>query len=133
MGHMEMTAAGRPIQDKREVNAMTSHRANALAKSDRGICSSCDHFLTCRLHSGADDPVLFCDEFECTSEGSRERTHENYGLPGQYEGRFVVKKSESGRPAFIGLCRTCAKLATCTLLKPGGGTWQCEFYEEEKK
>lgn len=133
MGYMEMTAPGRPIQDKREVKAMTSHRARVLTDRDRGICSSCDHFLTCRLHSGEDDPVLFCDEFACTSERSQERRREDYALPGQYEGRLVVRKSESGRAAFIGLCRTCGKLATCTLLKPGGGTWRCEFYEEEKK
>jgi len=110
---------------------MTSQHARVFKDRDRGICTSCDHFLTCRLHSGDDDPVFFCDEFACTPEGSRDPAPENYGLPGQHEGRFVVIKSEKARPAFIGLCRTCAKLATCTLLKPGGGTWQCELYAKK--
>lgn len=110
---------------------MTSQLARVLKDRERGICTSCDHFLTCRLHSEKDEPVFFCDEFVCTSKGSREPAPEYDGLPGQHEGRLVVVKSEESRPAFIGLCRTCAKLATCTLLKPGGGTWQCEVYEEK--
>lgn len=112
---------------------MTSQRATVFANSDRGICSTCDRLQICRLHSEEDDPVLFCEEFECTSQRSQDTRRENYGLPGQHDGVIVVKRSESGRAAFIGLCRTCRKLASCVLLKPGGGTWYCESYEEEKE
>jgi len=109
---------------------MTSNHAIAYLDRDRGICSNCDDFLTCRFHSRDEGPVYFCDEFVCTSGQSKKRNSDKYGLPGQYEGQFVVKKPEKARQAFIGLCRTCTKLETCTLLKPGGGTFQCDSYEQ---
>jgi hypothetical protein len=108
---------------------MTNQSLQFVSKHDTGICTSCDDFLVCGLHCEDKTPVYFCEEFACTSGESHDRKRENYALPSQYEGIFVVRKPEAGRSAFIGLCRDCGKLETCAFLKPGGGTWQCECYE----
>jgi hypothetical protein len=113
-----------------EVNIMENSHAKADQALDRGICSSCDHALVCHLHRKGGRPVFFCEEFTCVPRVSKHPMANVYSLPGRYEGQLAVKKSEQARPSYIGLCRTCAKLAACPLLKPGGGTWQCDFHEK---
>jgi len=109
---------------------MTSNHAIDYLDKERGICATCDHLLTCRLHCEDEKPVFFCEEFECKPADSWNTARKVYGLPDRYDRQFLVRKPEESRPAFIGLCKTCARFATCTLLKPGGGTFQCDCYEE---
>jgi len=110
---------------------MKNNHAKVYQALDRGICSGCDHALICRLHREDERPVFFCEEFACVPETPKHPTPHLYRLPGGCEVRIPVRKSEQARLSYIGLCRTCANLSTCTLLKPGGGTWQCDSYEKD--
>lgn len=110
---------------------MKNNHAKLYQALDRGICSSCDHALVCRLHGEDERPVFFCEEFACVPETPKHSRPHLYSLPGRCEGRIPLRKSEQARLSYIGLCRTCANLSTCTLLKPGGGTWQCDSYEKD--
>lgn len=96
----------------------------------RGICSTCDHVATCGLRSNNEKPLIFCEEFACNSSVPDHRNGENFAIPRSYESQIAVKRPEHARLAYIGLCRNCAILATCTFLKSGGGTWQCDVYQE---
>jgi len=96
----------------------------------RGICSACDHVATCRLHSEYDEPVFFCEEFTGVSIGSADERAGTSAISGSYEHQIAVRKPECARLAYLGLCRNCEKIITCPFLKPGGGTWQCDSYEE---
>jgi hypothetical protein len=96
---------------------------------DVGICSACDDFPICKLRQKSKKPVLFCEEFKCAGSRSRQDapTVTASNPPGS---PTVIEKPEACRSSYIGLCRTCKKLLTCTFTKPGGGTWQCSAYEE---
>lgn len=99
--------------------------------SGSGICSSCDHVTICHFRGEARKPVYYCEEFSFLPAASR-----NPGpaaCAGLYDSRIVVTRSEQARSSFIGLCKTCLKLAACSYLKPGGGTWQCDTYENVSK
>jgi hypothetical protein len=110
---------------------MKNNEAKLHQALDRGICTGCDHVQVCRLHRKEDRPVFFCEEFACAPAISRRPGTKIYSLPGCYEGRIAVRSAEQARRSYIGLCRTCAKLSVCPLLKPGGGTWQCGSYEKD--
>jgi hypothetical protein len=96
---------------------------------DRGICSTCDHVTTCRLHSEDKKPVFFCEEFACSLSDSVYERQETLGTSGNYGCQIAVSKPENARLAYLGLCKDCSELTTCVFLKPGGGTWQCDSYE----
>lgn len=96
----------------------------------RGICSTCDHVATCRLHSEDEKPVFFCEEFTCSLSDSVHERPETLAMPGSYGCQIAVRKPERARLAYFGLCRDCSELTTCMFSKPGGGTWQCDSYEE---
>jgi hypothetical protein len=110
---------------------MKNNHARDYQVLDGGICSGCDHVQICNLHRKDERPVFFCEEFACVPKVARQLTANAYSLPGCYEGRIPVRRPEQARPSYIGLCRTCIKLAACQLLKPGGGTWQCGSYEKD--
>jgi hypothetical protein len=110
---------------------MKNNHARAYQEPDRGICSGCDHAPICLLQRRDHSPVFFCEEFACAPKGPEHSRANVYSLPGCYEGRIVVRRTEQARTSYIGLCRNCSKLASCPLLKPGGGTWECDSYEED--
>jgi hypothetical protein len=110
---------------------MKNANAKAYQALEKGICSGCDHALICHLHGKDEGPVFFCEEFTCTPRSTKPPRSNVYSLPGRYEGHIAVRRCEQARRSYIGLCRTCARLAACPLLKPGGGTWQCDSYEKD--
>lgn len=110
---------------------MKNNHAEAYTPPDRGICSGCDHLLTCQLHKEEEGPVLFCEEFACVPKTPRRPKPKLYGLPGGSQEGLAVRKSAQAASNYIGLCRTCSRLSACPRLKPGGGTWQCESYEKD--
>ena len=96
----------------------------------RSICSACDQVAICRLHSESEKPVFFCEEFTGISNGSVHERPWTFAIPVSYECQNVIRKPECARLAYLGLCRNCDKITTCSFLKPGGGTWQCDSYEK---
>jgi hypothetical protein len=96
---------------------------------DVGICSACEDFAICKLRRKNKTTVLFCEEFQPAGGTSRKNApHAPSSNPAKAD--TAIKKPEACRSSYVGLCRTCKKLLTCTFTKPGGGTWQCSAYEE---
>ena len=114
-----------------EETVMKNNHAKIYPPLHRGICCGCDHVLICQLHREEDEPVFFCEEFSCAPQTPRHSRPKLYSLPGGCAGATAVEKSDKARATYIGLCRTCSQLSTCLRLKPGGGTWQCDTYEED--
>jgi hypothetical protein len=97
---------------------------------DVGICSACDDFLICRLRRKNEKTIFFCEEFQSAdSTSSRDAPSASSSNPAD-AADTVIEKPEACRSSYVGLCRTCKKLLTCTFTKPGGGTWDCPAYEE---
>jgi CheY-like chemotaxis protein len=96
----------------------------------QGICEACDELATCQYPKNHRRPVMFCEEFNT-----------GYGYPQRDETRFdpvpavtladTVDKERFSK-GYVGLCRRCERLYACRLTKPGGGTWNCEFFQERK-
>jgi hypothetical protein len=94
-----------------------------------GICSACDDFAICKLRRKNQKPIFFCEEFKSAVSASR-RDGPTVSASNPTETDTVIEKPEGCRSSYVGLCRTCKKLLTCTFTKPGGGTWHCPAYEE---
>jgi hypothetical protein len=94
-----------------------------------GICSACEDFAICKLRRKNQKPVFFCEEFKPALATSR-RAAPVVSPSNPAHTDIVIEKPEACRSSYVGLCRTCKKLLTCTFTKPGGGTWQCADYEE---
>lgn len=96
----------------------------------KGICSTCDDSLICRLPARAGLPVFFCEEY-CRESDRQREIPEDFQHLNDHHARTSAFRPEEARDVYIGLCRTCLKLPTCAFLKPGGGTWACGSYEQE--
>jgi hypothetical protein len=90
---------------------------------ERSICSTCEHFSNCMLRRKNKKPVIFCEEFQLAGP---QRVSSNGDEKANWE--------EAGRSgsAYLGLCRTCRKLPSCTAAIPGRGTWECADYEKSE-
>jgi len=96
-----------------------------------GICAACTNLAICRYPKSIKNPVMFCEEF--SSIKAKPRRKESAPKPVVVEiPKPVGVNKEKFSNNYIGLCKHCEKLYACRLTKPGGGTWQCEFFEERK-
>lgn len=96
-----------------------------------GICAACTNLAICRYPKSIQNPVMFCEEF--SSIKAKARRKETAARPVLVEvPKPVGVNKEKFSNNYIGLCKHCEKLYACRLTKPGGGTWQCEFFEERK-
>jgi len=106
-----------------------SPRKRALGRL--GICAACTNLAVCRYPKSINNPVMFCEEFSAIKAKSRAR--ESAQKPVLVEtAKPVGVNKEIFSINYVGLCKHCEKLYACRLTKPGGGTWQCEFFEERK-
>lgn len=94
----------------------------------KGICSNCDDSVICRFHMEGETPVFFCEEY-CCEANPQGKIPEHFHIPHRHVSIPFAVRPDKARDAYMGLCRTCLKLPTCTFLKPGGGTWDCESHE----
>ncbi|MBN2124665.1 MAG: hypothetical protein JW821_10255 [Deltaproteobacteria bacterium] len=96
---------------------------------ERSLCMSCKHYPMCKLQRQGDVQVFFCEEIDLGAlpdqggEEPRRTAAPSKVVP------ITLRKPEAARSRYVGLCRKCKKLPTCTFTKPGGGTWVCEAYE----
>jgi len=109
------------LQNEKDIYLETVHSI--------GLCATCNHFPNCSYLKNSEKPVLFCEDFECSSPSSRPSIVKPNLVP-------IVPAAETDTEnkgcfkEYIGLCKSCKKLPMCTFTKPGGGTWRCEYYEK---
>lgn len=104
-------------------------RKRAIGKI--GICAACTNLAVCRYPKSIEHPVMFCEEF--SSGRANPRSKETPMEPVLVNTPVrVALNGENFSNNYIGLCKHCDKLYACRLTKPGGGTWQCEFFKERK-
>ena len=105
-----------------------SPRKRALGRM--GICVACTSLAVCHYPKSDQHPVMFCEEFSSSKANPRRR--EIPIGPVLVNTPVQAVSGENFSNNYIGLCKRCDKLYACRLTKPGGGTWQCEFFEERK-
>ena len=93
-----------------------------------GLCATCIHFPDCAYLRNSGKPVFYCEDFECALPTSGKGMVKHDLVP--FFPETVIEKNGCFK-GYVGLCKTCKKLPTCTFTKPGGGTWLCEYYEKE--
>lgn len=92
-----------------------------------GLCATCIHFPDCAYLKNSEKPVFYCEDFECALPTSRKGMAKHDLVP--FVPEIVIEKNGCFKE-YVGLCKTCKKLPLCRFTKPGGGTWQCEYYEK---
>ena len=94
-----------------------------------GLCATCNNFPDCAYLRNSEEPVLFCEDFDCSLPSSRTSIVRPNLVPIIPDPETDIKKKGCFKE-YIGLCKSCKKLPMCTFTKPGGGTWRCEYYEK---
>lgn len=107
---------------KADLKAAGPDRFSTSSGGDRqGICLSCNNVSGCTFRRDRDRPVLFCEEFDCsTLNVSSVNSLALNERIGESEGQFFCVE---------GLCTNCDVKDTCMFPKPEGGVWYCEEYE----
>lgn len=85
-----------------------------------GLCSTCNHSLSCTFRRSVASPVLFCEEFDCSSPSVPPAFH--------LTAVSAADPHENSSTSLLGLCSNCEGRSTCTLPKDEGGVWHCEEY-----
>ncbi len=87
-----------------------------------GLCINCSEAPNCRYRLSASEPILFCEEYHCSSGDQNESA---LNRPAVH-----AAGDESEAPSLVrGLCVNCENKETCMLPKAEGGVWYCEEYE----
>jgi hypothetical protein len=86
-----------------------------------GLCQTCDHASTCGYIRNAEQPVMFCEEFDSST------------LPmvadAQLEAPAPTAADMRLWDEYKGLCVNCDMRETCAIRKPETGIWHCEEYK----
>ena len=96
-----------------------------------GLCATCNNFPDCAYLRNSEEPVLFCEDFDCSLPSSRTSIVQPNFVPIIPDPETDIEKKGYFKE-YIGLCKSCKKLPMCTFTKPGGGSWRCEYYEKER-
>lgn len=84
----------------------------------QGLCATCIHAGDCIFLQSAEEPILYCEEFDS-------------GLT-PVSAHKPAEKAEAVQPkedhGLKGLCVNCDNRHTCTFPKPESGVWHCEEY-----
>ncbi len=102
--------------DKSKVANLTNERDGKTIKAD-SLCATCNNVAICVYNGQANQPVIFCEEFEA-SDAPQIRL---YGV-----GEAVAEKSIEINK--IGLCVNCDNIATCSYSKANEEVVYCEEY-----
>ena len=89
----------------------------ALGERPLGLCLTCNSSPICIRRKGIRPPVLFCEEFD----DSTERDEESQPAP-------VIEDAEDPPEIVTGLCGDCRNRDSCTFQDTPGGVWHCEEY-----
>ncbi len=112
------TAARRTIR-KPVLTKPVKHQPDKQAPS--GLCQTCDHASTCGYIRNAEQPVMFCEEFDSSA------------LPmvadAQLEAPAPTAADMRLWDEYKGLCVNCDMRETCAIRKPETGIWHCEEYK----
>jgi len=102
--------------DKLKVTNLTTERDGKTIKAD-SLCATCNDVAICSYIDGANQPVIFCEEFE-SSDAPQIRL---YGV-----GEEITEKPvDISSP---GLCVNCDNIAVCGYLKENKPVFHCEEY-----
>lgn len=85
-----------------------------------GLCSTCNHSLACTFRRSVESPVLYCEEFDCSSPCTPQISH--------LTAVSAPDPHANSTAGLLGLCSNCQVQGTCTLPKDEGGVWHCEEY-----
>ncbi len=85
-----------------------------------GLCATCNHSLSCTFRRSVESPVLYCEEFDCSSPSVPQVPHLT-AVP-------APEPRENSSSGLLGLCSNCEGRDSCTLPKDEGGVWHCEEY-----
>ncbi len=102
--------------DKSKVANLTNKRDGKTIKAD-SLCATCNDVAICVYNGQANQPVIFCEEFEA-SDAPQIRL---YGV-----GEAVVEKSIE--ISTTGLCLNCDNNAACNFTRENGAVFHCEEY-----
>lgn len=110
---------------EREILKMNTNPREIISSDqeieNKSICSTCEHFSRCMLRQKNKKPVFFCEEYQ--PAGFK---RDSFNGDGKRAWGGAVRTGS----CYLGLCRTCRKLPSCSIAKPGGGTWHCADYEK---
>lgn len=86
-------------------------------KSNKGLCSTCNHIKYCTTLKIFKGRIIQCEEFDDSTAGEKTDKKETAGI------------TEKKNYLLKGLCENCDFAETCTLLKPDTGVWFCNEYQ----
>lgn len=95
-----------------------------------GICSLCNIASTCIYPRDSTRPLLFCDEFDCSSIDSKCTDPDPAAIKTCARSfKPETERAEKSEGKKMGLCRLCDNRPTCTYPKSPAGIWHCEEYK----
>ena len=81
------------------------------------ICATCNHVAICAFCERANQPVIFCEEFEAT-DAPQIRL---YGVGETVSGKSVETNN-------VGICSNCDNIGCCNFSKENEAVFHCEEY-----
>ena len=97
-----------------------------MEKKSQGICFSCKNVKTCINFCNSENPIWYCEEFECNT-ASGEDIKQDVPLS-ESENNTLHNPNKEDTDNYKGLCINCENKETCKLQIPESGVWHCEEY-----
>lgn len=102
--------------DKSKIGNLTTETQGKSIKAD-SLCATCNDVAICAYNGQANQPVIFCEEFE-SSDAPQIRL---YGV-GEAVAEIPVEINKTG------LCLNCDNIASCSYSKANEEVVHCEEY-----
>lgn len=106
----------------REIIEETRTKIDSVKDTSLGICATCKNSEGCVYLRSAKEAIYQCEEFDSREPETAKKREYGYS-----QATSVATSAEVNH--LKGLCRNCARNATCKLQKPESGIWHCEEYE----
>jgi hypothetical protein len=91
------------------------------SKAHSGLCETCNHAQDCSYIRNTEQPVVFCEEFDCCAPPITEEVQAQVTAPTAED----MRKWDE----YKGLCVNCDLRETCALRNSEIGIWHCEEYQ----
>jgi hypothetical protein len=94
-----------------------------VVKEQLDLCCACTYKAKCMDHGTAENPKLFCEQFDSGEFTPHIRKKSDNGSARSHRFDQANHSDEVG-----GLCANCENRSNCTIARPEGHIWHCEEY-----